>query len=76
MNLMTDNLSHQIEHHFCPDVPANRYAAMAVDVRDICARHGQHYNTGAMPRQFAQVVWRILRYAFPNRALAPAMRAN
>jgi fatty acid desaturase len=34
MNLMTGNLSHQIEHHFFPDIPANRYASMAVR----CAR--------------------------------------
>lgn len=72
MNLMTGNLSHQIEHHFFPDIPANRYAEMAVEVRDICARYGQHYNTGSMPRQFGQVVWRILRHAFPSRPLAPA----
>jgi fatty acid desaturase len=55
MNLMTGNLSHQIEHHFFPDIPANRYAAMAVEVRAICARFGQHYNTGSMPVQFGQV---------------------
>jgi NADPH-dependent stearoyl-CoA 9-desaturase len=71
MNLMTGNLSHQIEHHFFPDVPANRYAAMAVDVRAICARYGQRYNTGSLPKQFAEVVWRILRHAFPSK---PAKR--
>ena len=70
MNLMTGNLSHQIEHHFFPDIPANRYAAMAVEVREICARHGQHYNTGSMPVQFGQVIWRILRHAFPSRPRA------
>ena len=67
MNLMSGNLSHQIEHHFYPDLPANRYAAMAVDVRDICARYGQHYNTGSLPKQFGQVMWRILRHALPSR---------
>lgn len=70
MNLMSGNLSHQIEHHFYPDVPANRYAAMAVDVRAICARYGQRYNTGSLPKQFGQVVWRILRHAFPSRPAA------
>ncbi len=70
MNLLTGNLSHQIEHHFFPDIPANRYAAMAVDVRAICARYGQHYNTGSLPRQFGQVVWRILRHAWPSRPMA------
>lgn len=67
LDVMTGNLSHQIEHHFYPDIPANRYAAMAVEVKAICARYGQHYNTGSLPRQFGQVVWRILRHAFPSR---------
>ena len=79
LNVLSGNLSHQIEHHFYPDIPANRYAAMAVDVRDICARYGQHYNTGSLPRQFGQVVWRILRHAFPSRpsrATAPLMQVQ
>lgn len=67
MDVMTGNLSHQIEHHFYPDIPANRYAAMAVEVKAICARYGQHYNTGSLPRQFGQVMWRILRHAFPSK---------
>lgn len=71
MDLMSGNLSHQIEHHFYPDIPANRYAAIAVEVRAICARYGQHYDTGSLPKQFGQVVWRILRHAFPSR---PASR--
>lgn len=66
LDLLTGNLSHQIEHHFYPDVPANRYAAMSVEVRAICKRYGQHYNTGSMVRQCAQVTWRILRHALPN----------
>lgn len=67
LNVMSGNLSHQIEHHFFPDIPANRYAAMAVEVKEICARYGQHYNTGSLPKQFGQVIWRILRHAFPSR---------
>lgn len=71
MNLLSGNLSHQIEHHFYPDLPANRYAAMAVEVRDICVRYGQRYNTGSLPKQFGQVIWRILRHSLPSR---PATR--
>ncbi|MBL0030355.1 MAG: acyl-CoA desaturase [Rhodanobacteraceae bacterium] len=67
LDLLSGNLSHQIEHHLFPDVPGNRYAAMAVEVRAICARYGQHYNTGSLPRQFSQVLWRIVRHAFPSR---------
>jgi NADPH-dependent stearoyl-CoA 9-desaturase len=72
LNVMSGNLSHQIEHHFYPDIPANRYAAMAVSVREICARYGQHYNTGSLPRQFGQVIWRIVRHAFPSGVRKPA----
>jgi fatty acid desaturase len=67
MDLLTGNLSHQIEHHFYPDVPAHRYATLAVEVREICARYGQPYDTGSLPRQFAEVSWRIVRHAFPSR---------
>ena len=76
LNVMTGNLSHQIEHHLFPDVPANRYAEMAVQVREICARYGQYYNTGSMVKQFGQVLWRILRHSFPSspaRAMRPKM---
>ena len=71
MDILTGNLSHQVEHHFYPDLPAHRYASMAVEVRQICARYGQHYNTGSLTRQFGQVVWRILRHSLPSRP-APA----
>ncbi|HLM52017.1 MAG TPA: acyl-CoA desaturase [Pseudoxanthomonas sp.] len=79
LNVLSGNLSHQIEHHFFPDIPANRYAEMAVEVKAICARYGQHYNTGSLPRQFGQVVWRILRHAFPSRPAqmaAPLLQAQ
>jgi len=78
LNVMSGNLSHQIEHHFYPDIPANRYAELAVEVRDICARYGQHYNVGSLPKQFGQVIWRILRHAFPSRpeARVPLMQAQ
>lgn len=66
LHIMTGNLSHQIEHHLFPDVPANRYAEMAPVVRDICRRYGIHYNTGSMVGQFSQVIWRILRHSFPS----------
>lgn len=66
LHYWTGNLSHQIEHHLFPDLPARRYAEIAPRVREICERYGQVYNTGSFARQFGQVVWRILRYSFPN----------
>ena len=65
-HILSGNLSHQIEHHLFPDVPANRYAEMAVEVKRIAGEYGQHYNTGSFARQFASVVKRIVRYALPN----------
>ncbi len=67
VDVLTGDLSHQIEHHFFPDIPANRYSEMAAEVREICARYGQHYNTGSLFKQFSQVAWRIVRHAFPSR---------
>lgn len=67
-HIMSGNLSHQIEHHMFPDIPARRYEAMSVEVQEICARYGQHYNKGSLVKQFGQVCGRILRYALPSKA--------
>lgn len=73
-HLLTGHLSHQIEHHLFPDLPAPRYADIAPRVRDICARHGVHYNSGGFWRQYATVLARIFRHALPppRRRLAPS----
>ncbi len=67
-HILSGNLSHQIEHHLFPDVPARRYAAMSIEVQAICQRYGQHYNTGSLVKQFGQVCGRILRYSLPSKA--------
>jgi NADPH-dependent stearoyl-CoA 9-desaturase len=66
-HLLSGNLSHQIEHHLFPDIPAHRYAEIAVEVREICARYGLPYNTGPLHRQFGSVVKKIVRLSFPPR---------
>ena len=45
-HILSGNLSHQIEHHLFPDIPAHRYAEIATEVRAICERYGLPYNTG------------------------------
>lgn len=75
LNLLSGNLSHQIEHHLYPDIPAWRYAGMAPRVREICQRYGVHYNTGSLWSQAGQVTWRILRHAFPSRVARNEARA-
>jgi linoleoyl-CoA desaturase len=69
-HIMSGNLSHQIEHHLFPEIPANRYHELAPKVKTICERYGQTYNTGRLSVQFSQVVYRILRHAFPSTASA------
>ena len=66
-HLLSGNLSHQIEHHLFPDMPARRYAEIAPEVQEICKRYGIPYNSGPLPRQFATVVRKIFRLALPTR---------
>jgi NADPH-dependent stearoyl-CoA 9-desaturase len=65
-HLLTGHLSHQIEHHLFPDLPAARYPGMAPRVRAICERYGQAYHTGSFAKQLGSVIVRIFRHAFPS----------
>ncbi len=64
-HIMSGNLSHQIEHHLFPDIPAHRYSEIAVEVKEACARFGIPYNAGPLPRQFGSVVKKIARLSLP-----------
>ncbi len=66
-HLMTGNLSHQIEHHLFPDLPARRYPEIAEEVREICTRYGLDYNTGPLGKQLFSVARKICRFALPDR---------
>ncbi|HMJ79172.1 MAG TPA: acyl-CoA desaturase [Iamia sp.] len=70
-HLMTGHLSHQIEHHLFPDLPAHRYAEIADEVRAVCDEHGLPYNTGSLAEQFGSVVRRIGSLALPGREDEP-----
>jgi linoleoyl-CoA desaturase len=65
LHLLSGNLSHQIEHHLFPDLPAHRYAEIGVEVRALCARHRLPYNTGSLLGQLGTVARSILRHALP-----------
>jgi linoleoyl-CoA desaturase len=67
-HILTGNLSHQIEHHLFPDLPSNRYAKIAPEVRSLCERYGIPYTSGPLSRQTAQVWRRLLRLALPGPA--------
>jgi linoleoyl-CoA desaturase len=76
LHVLTGHLSHQIEHHMFPDIPAARYPEIAPRVREICARYEQGYNTGSFPRQLSSVIGRIARLSLPGpKQAARTMRA-
>jgi NADPH-dependent stearoyl-CoA 9-desaturase len=70
-HLLSGNLSHQIEHHLFPDMPARRYSEIAPEVQEICERYGIPYNKGPLARQFGTVVRKIVRLTFPTSPAAP-----
>ena len=78
-HILSGNLSHQIEHHLFPDIPAHRYAEIAVEVRAIYERNGLPYNAGPLHKQFGSVVKKIMRLALPGGGSgdeAPAATAD
>ncbi|HYH52582.1 MAG TPA: fatty acid desaturase [Solirubrobacterales bacterium] len=74
-HIMSGNLSFQIEHHLFPDLPANRYSEISVEVQEICERYGLPYNSGPLGKQFGSVVKKIGRLSLPDagaRSLRPS----
>ena len=67
-HILTGNLSHQIEHHIFPDMPANHYTRIAPQVQAICQKYGLSYNTGRFGRQFKQMIGRIRHFSHPSEA--------
>jgi NADPH-dependent stearoyl-CoA 9-desaturase len=66
MHLLSGNLSHQVEHHLYPDLPANRYIEVAPKVRAVCAKYNIPYNTGYFIPRVLTVFKRIARYSLPG----------
>ncbi|MFC4125400.1 fatty acid desaturase family protein [Nocardia rhizosphaerae] len=69
MHFMTGNLSHQVEHHLFPDLPSNRYAAIAVRVRELADKYDLPYTTGSLPVQYFKSWRTILKLSLPNKYL-------
>ncbi|MBA3585090.1 MAG: acyl-CoA desaturase, partial [Gemmatimonadetes bacterium] len=76
MHLMTGNLSFQIEHHLFPDLPSNRYAEIAPQVRAIFDRYDLRYAEGSLPRQVASAWKKVVRLSLPNNFLKRAASAR
>jgi fatty acid desaturase len=67
-HLMSGNLSHQIEHHLFPEIPAWRYSHIAELVRDACRRYGLPYHTGPLRKQLGSVFRKLATLALPGPA--------
>ncbi|KAB0628801.1 acyl-CoA desaturase [Acinetobacter gandensis] len=66
LHILSGNLSHQIEHHLFPDMPANRYAEAAPKIKALCAEYGIHYNEASFMKQFASVWVKLAKCSLPN----------
>ena len=66
LHILSGNLSHQIEHHLFPDMPANRYAEAAPKIKALCAEYGIRYNEASFIKQFASVWVRLAECSLPN----------
>ncbi|TXJ06332.1 MAG: acyl-CoA desaturase [Acinetobacter sp.] len=72
IHFLSGNLSHQIEHHLFPDMPANRYQQVAPKIRAVCEEYGVNYNSDNFMAQFGTVWSRLARLSLPS----PTDRAN
>ncbi|MFZ0142098.1 MAG: fatty acid desaturase, partial [Aeromicrobium sp.] len=66
-HIMSGNLSHQIEHHLFPDIPARRYPHIAPEVRALCEKYGLQYNSGRLSRQLFSVAKQLVQFAKPPK---------
>ncbi len=69
INLMSGNLSFQIEHHMFPDLPSNRYSEISLKVRELCERYDLPYVSGPLWKQYLQSWRTIARLSLPDRYL-------
>jgi linoleoyl-CoA desaturase len=69
-HVMSGNLSFQIEHHLFPDLPSNRYAEVAPQVRAIFDEYGLPYISGPLPKQVASAWKKVVRLSLPNNFFA------
>lgn len=66
LHILSGNLSHQIEHHLFPDMPANRYAEVAPKIKALCEEYGVNYNEANFVKQFWSVWVRLAKCSLPN----------
>ncbi|MCW2785081.1 MAG: desA3 2, partial [Marmoricola sp.] len=76
MHMMTGNLSFQIEHHLFPDLPSNRYAEIAPQVKALFDKYQLTYISASLPKQVYSAWHKIVRLSLPNGWLAETTPVN
>ena len=71
MHILSGHLSHQVEHHLFPDLPAWRYREASVKVKALCEEYGIPYQSEKMLPMLKSVAGRLVKYALPNRKRWP-----
>lgn len=66
VHILSGNLSHQVEHHLFPDMPANRYEQVGPQIKALCEEFGVHYNEASFMKQFGTVWVRLAKCSLPN----------
>lgn len=59
-------MCYQIEHHLFPDLPSNRYAQIAVNVRALCDKYDLPYTSGSLVHQYLLTLRTIHKLALPD----------
>jgi len=62
-HILSGYLSHQIEHHLFPDIPARRYREVSHDVKRLVEQYGLQYNTGRLSKQLLSVAHQLAKFA-------------
>ena len=75
LHILSGNLSHQIEHHLFPDMPANGYAQVAPQMKALCGEYGIHYNEANFFQQFGSVWLRLAKCSLPNSMTEKLIRS-
>ncbi|HET6663217.1 MAG TPA: acyl-CoA desaturase, partial [Acidimicrobiales bacterium] len=76
MHLMSGNLSHQIEHHLFPDLPSNRYAEIAPQVKALFDKYELNYHSRPLVPQVYSAWHKVVRLSLPNGWLATTNAKN
>ncbi len=76
MHFMTGNLSHQVEHHLFPDLPSNRYAEIAPQVKALFDEYDLNYHEAPLPQQVYSAWHKVVRLSLPNGWLAATRPTN